>query len=89
MDGRFEFNPADLGSHITGAALMLDHKVHTLHHNPVLVLIPSNFSAVAVDFVTMDHALDRSAQRAAFAPGIRSISACDNFDRVPSLDSFH
>jgi hypothetical protein len=89
MDGRFEFNPADLGSNITGAALMLDHKVHALDHNSVLVFIPANLSAVAVDFVTMDHTLDRPAQRAAFAPGIRSISARDNFDRVPSFDPFH
>jgi hypothetical protein len=89
MDRCFEFDPANLCPDVTCPSLMFDHQVDALDHNAVLVSISPDLAAIAVDLVAGDHTLHRAPHLTTFAPRIRSISACNDFDRVPSFDPFH
>jgi hypothetical protein len=57
VDGRLAFNPAGLCPHVSSSALVLDNEIHTLHNDPVLVLVPTDFAVTPVDLVSRDYAM--------------------------------
>jgi hypothetical protein len=73
VNGRLTLDPANLRPHIAGAALMLDDQVDTLYDYPVIGSISSHLPVNPIDFIAVDHAVDRAAHCSALTPGSGSI----------------
>jgi hypothetical protein len=89
MDRSLTLDPANLRPYIACAPLVLDDEVNTLHHQPVLVMVPLLTHVMPIDPVSRDHAVDGPLEPLPFTPGSSGISAGDDFYQIALFYPFH
>jgi len=89
VDGCFHLDPAELGPHITGATLVLDHDIYTLHHDTILIMVATHLAVGAINFVTGDHAVYRAADDLPFTAGLCGISTGNHLNCIALFYPFH